>query len=285
MILFGFVAVRLNRYLAAGGLGSRRACEAIITAGRVSLNGKPVRELATTVAPGDSVKVDGRTVAAQETYYLLLNKPPGIVSSANDDLGRQTVFDLLPPGLPRLFHVGRLDRDSEGLILLTNDGDLAQKLTHPRHEVEKDYEVTLNKPFDNADAPKLIKGVFIPVETPGNPASPATRKPAPENGRSPAAPSALRHVRARASAVKQVATRKVLITLRQGLKRQVRLMLYELGYEVDTLRRVRMGSLTLGRLLPGRWRELLPKEIAFLRATVAPKAASPARSSGGQQRA
>ena len=278
--------MRLNRYLAAAGLGSRRACETIITAGRVQLNGRPVRELATTIAPGDAVKVDGRNVAAQETYYLLLNKPPGVVSSASDERGRQTIFDLLPPGLPRLFHVGRLDRESEGLILLTNDGDLAQKLTHPRHEVEKDYEVTLNKAFDPADVPKLIKGVFIPVETPGNPAPGAgQRRPAEDGPRKPANDTALRHVRARASAVKQVAPRKVLITLRQGLKRQVRLMLYEFGYEVETLRRVRMGTITLGRLLPGRWRELLPKEIASLTAAFAPKTSSRPASGGGHQRA
>lgn len=270
--------MRLNRYLAAGGLGSRRACEAIITAGRVSINGRPCRELATTVEPGDSVKVDGRTVAAQETYYLLLNKPVGYVSSANDELGRQTVFDLLPPGLPRLFHVGRLDRDSEGLLLLTNDGAMAQKLTHPRHEVDKDYEVALNKEFDPADIGRLIKGIFIPVETPGTPparsgtaadADRAPHKSAPPPSRDPlpgkpGAGSPVRHVRARATAVKPMGGRKVRITLQQGLKRQVRLMLYELGYEVETLRRVRLGPLTLGRLLPGRWRELTPREISAL---------------------
>ena len=151
--------MRLNRYLAAAGLGSRRACETIIIAGRVSINGRPCRELATTVSPGDSVKVDGRSVSVQENYYLLINKPVGYVSSASDELGRQTVFDLLPPGLPRLFHVGRLDRDSEGLLLLTNDGALAQKLTHPRHEVEKDYEVALNKEFNPADIARLIRAV------------------------------------------------------------------------------------------------------------------------------
>jgi 23S rRNA pseudouridine2605 synthase len=270
--------VRLNRYLAAGGLGSRRACEAIITAGRVSINGHLVRELATTVSPGDSVKVDGRTVAAQETFYLLLNKPVGYVSSANDELGRQTVFDLLPPGLPRLFHVGRLDRDSEGLLLLTNDGAIAQKLTHPRHEVDKDYEVALNKEFDPADIGQLIKGIFIPVETPGTPAprggvaadgdrvpQKAASVPRTAPGK-PGTPSPVRHVRAKATAVKPMGGRKVRITLQQGLKRQVRLMMYELGYEVETLRRVRLGPLTLGKLLPGRWRELTSREIAALNA-------------------
>ncbi len=269
--------MRLNRYLAAGGLGSRRACEGIITAGRVSINGRTCRELATAIAPGDSVKVDGRTISAQETYYLLINKPVGYVSSASDELGRQTVFDLLPPGLPRLFHVGRLDRDSEGLLLLTNDGDMAQKLTHPRHEVNKDYEVALNKEFNPGDIARMIKGIFIPVETPGVPVArpgrtgPAAQvksegnepspRPAP---RSPGAPSPVKHVRARATSVHPLGGRKVRITLQQGLKRQVRLMLYELGYEVESLRRVRLGPLVLGRLLPGRWRELTPREIAAL---------------------
>lgn len=269
--------MRLNRYLAAGGLGSRRACEGIITSGRVSINGRTCRELATTVAPGDSVKVDGRTISAQETYYLLINKPVGYVSSASDELGRQTVFDLLPPGLPRLFHVGRLDRDSEGLLLLTNDGAMAQKLTHPRHEVDKDYEVALNKEFNPGDIARMIKGIFVPVETPGTPAarigqggavaftkSAEAEPPRVVPPRSGGAPSPIKHVRARATAVHPLGGRKVRITLQQGLKRQIRLMLYELGYEVETLRRVRLGPLILGKLLPGRWRELTPREIAAL---------------------
>ena len=275
--------MRLNRYLAAGGLGSRRACEGIITAGRVSINGRTCRELATIVQPGDSVKADGRTITAQETYYLLINKPVGYVSSASDELGRQTIFDLLPPGLPRLFHVGRLDRDSEGLLLLTNDGALAQKLTHPRHEVDKDYEVALNKEFDPGDIARMIKGIFIPVEMPGAPAVQPSRSkvtaPAKAEGteqsartapRNPGAPSPVKHVRARAVSVHPLGGRKVRITLQQGIKRQVRLMLYELGYEVETLRRVRLGPLILGKLLPGRWRELTPREIAAL-ATMAAK--------------
>ncbi len=275
--------MRLNRYLAAGGLGSRRACETLITGGRVSVNGRPCRELATTVGPGDSVKVDNRTVAVQETYYLLLNKPVGYISSADDELGRQTVFDLLPPGLPRLFHVGRLDRDSEGLLLLTNDGEMAQKLTHPRHEVDKDYDVALDKDFNPADIAQLIKGIFIPVETMGGPAARPGSENRAEGARRPlgadeAKPNALatgvkkptlRHVRARATAVQPLGGRKVRLTLQQGLKRQVRLMLYELGYEVKTLCRVRLGPLLLGKLLPGRWRELTPREVTALMAVAA----------------
>ena len=168
-----------------------------------------------------------------------------------------------------------MDRDSEGLLLLTNDGALAQKLTHPRHEVDKDYEVALNKEFNPADIARLIKGIFIPIETVTAPTNQSVTKSragslprATSESREPSgktgAPSPVRHVRARATAVHPLGGRKLRITLQQGLKRQVRLMLYELGYEVETLRRVRMGPITLGRLLPGRWRELTPRELAAL---------------------
>ena len=238
--------MRLNRFLAAAGLGSRRACEAIITAGRVQVNGRPVTNLATTVLPEDAVKVDNRPVHAEQQVCVLLNKPVGFLSTRTDPNQRDTVFDLLPPDMPRLFHVGRLDLDSEGLLLLTNDGDLALHLTHPRYKIEKEYEVQLDRPFDTALTEKLLRGVYIPMDSrvEGQP---------PER------------VRAKAEAIHRLGPNKLKVILRQGLKRQIRLMFLEVGYEVKRLERVRLGPLRLGRLKPGAWRYLDAGELAALR--------------------
>ena len=237
--------MRLNRYLAAAGLGSRRACEGIITSGRVSINGRPCVELATTVQPEDSVKVDGRAVEVQRQIYVLLNKPTGFLSTRTDPRQRDTVFDLLPEDFPRVFHVGRLDKDSEGLLLLTNDGEFALRLTHPRHKVDKEYEVLVDRPFDMTLAEKLHQGVFIKID-------------ADQEGQPPM------RVRARAEAVYKLAANKLKVILRQGLKRQIRLMFLQVGYEVKRLQRVRQGTLKLGNLRPGEWRYLEAREVAAL---------------------
>jgi 23S rRNA pseudouridine2605 synthase len=244
--------VRLNRYLAAAGLGSRRACEALITEGRVTLNGQPCAVLATAVGPKDAVKVDGRLVHAERATYVLLNKPAGYLSTRTDPRQRRTVFDLLPADFPRVFHVGRLDQDSEGLLLLTNDGELALRLTHPRYKVDKEYEVLLDRPFDMTLADKLRAGIFIPVEM--------------ENGQPP------RRVRARAEALYRINPHTLKVILRQGLKRQIRLMFSELGYNVRRLQRTRLGTLQLGPLKAGEWRFLDPREVAAL---LKPAAAAP----------
>ncbi len=238
--------MRLNRYLASAGLGSRRACEAIITAGRVAINGHVVRALATTVTPSDAVRVDGRAVHVERPVYVMLNKPAGFLSSRTDPEQRDTVFDLLPAEFPRVFHVGRLDLDSEGLLLLTNDGDLSLKLTHPRYKIEKEYEVLLDRSFEMGLAEKLLAGVFIAVDPP-QPGAPPER------------------VRARAEAIYRLAPNKLKVILRQGLKRQIRLMFLAVGYEVQRLQRVRMGGLKLGKLRPGEWRYLEDREVAALR--------------------
>src|SRR6266704_6249372 len=153
--------LRLNRFLAAAGVGSRRRCDELIAAGRVSINGQVCTNFSAQPAPRDHVKVDGKLVHADPPLTIMLHKPPGFVSTRKDVHARDTIFDLLPQNFSRLFNVGRLDAQTEGLILLTNDGALAQRLTHPRYKIDKEYEVTLDRPWDPALAPKLSKGIFL----------------------------------------------------------------------------------------------------------------------------
>ena len=227
--------IRLNRFLAAAGLGSRRGCELIIRSGRVTINGKPVLDLSTHVADGDSVKVGGRLLHPEKSLTVLFYKPRGVVCTRTDTHDRGTIFDLLPRNWPRLFHVGRLDKESEGLLILTNDGDLSLRLTHPRYKIEKEYEVLLEEPFDRELIKKMLKGFTI------------------EGGW------------AKAEKVLQISPTRLKITLRQGIKRQIRLMLYALGHEVKALRRARIGPLRHEDLQPGEWRLLTEKEMSALR--------------------
>lgn len=227
--------MRLNRFLASCGLGSRRGCEDLVRQGRVAINDRPVNDLATRIGPGDRVSVDQRRVSPRGAVAILLNKPAGCLCSTRSQGARPTVFALLPRMPERLFPVGRLDADSEGLLLLTNDGDLAQHLAHPRHHVSKIYLTTLDKPFDPAHTRPLTRGMMLE----GKPA--------------------------RFESVQPVGRRSVRIELRQGLKRQIRMMLLYLGYDVQRLVRIQFGPLRLGPLKPGEWRFLSEAEIRALR--------------------
>ena len=228
--------MRLNRFLASAGLGSRRGVEQLIADGRVRINGRVVTDLATQVEPTDAVKVGSRMVHAERPLHAVLMKPRDYVCSADDERGRRTIFELLPANWPRVFHVGRLDMESEGLLIVTNDGDLSLALTHPRHQVEKEYEVLLDQTFDPALRAKLLRGFHI------------------IGGRAKVERVDIlddpRHLR---------------LVLLQGIKRQIRLMLYELGYEVERLVRVRIGPVRIARMLPGEWRMLTPKEVSALK--------------------
>jgi 23S rRNA pseudouridine2605 synthase len=239
--------IRINRYLAAAGLGSRRNVESLIQEGRVRINGRLVEGLGTLVAPGDVVKVGNKTVAPQEVVHAVLFKPKGVLCTADDERDRPTIFSLLPEDWPRVYHVGRLDKESEGLLIVTNDGDLSLALTHPRFKIEKEYEVTLDKPFDPAHAPKLLRGFHI------------------EGGR------------AKMDEITQLSPFKIRVILSQGIKRQIRLMLYDCGYEVENLRRTRIATVRILKLRPGMWRMLSAKEISDLKAGRAPEPRSAPR--------
>ena len=226
--------MRLNRFLAAAGVGSRRHCDELIAAGRVTINGRVCTDFSAQPTDRDHVKVGGKMVRAERKLHIVLHKPAGFVSTRSDPHARDTIFDLLPPNLPRRFNVGRLDAQSDGLLVLTNDGDLAQRLMHPRYKVDKEYEVTLDKPWDPELAPKLLRGVMLDGQ------------------------------RARLERIQSIGVTRVRVTLHQGLNRQIRRMFYEVGYEVNRLVRTRMGNLRLGDLPRGHWRPLTSAELRSL---------------------
>jgi 23S rRNA pseudouridine2605 synthase len=224
--------VRLNRFLAAAGVGSRRHCDELITAGRVTINGKICTDLSVHPDARDHVKVNGKLVHVAALLTIMLHKPAGFVSTRRDPHVRDTVFDLLPAKFSRLFNIGRLDAQTEGLLLLTNDGDLAQRLTHPRYKIEKEYEVTLDRPWDPKFASKLLRGIFLDGE------------------------------RARIARLHSVSPVRLRVVLRQGINRQIRRMFEVVGYHVKNLIRVRIGNIRLGDLPRGHWRALTKRELA-----------------------
>ncbi|MEP6777060.1 MAG: pseudouridine synthase [Chthoniobacterales bacterium] len=226
--------MRLNRFLAAAGVGSRRHCDALIAAGRVTINGRVCTDFSAQPAESDHVKVGAKLVRMERRLDIMLHKPAGFVSSRKDPHATNTIFDLLPQKFPRLFNVGRLDAQSEGLLLLTNDGDLAQRLTHPRYKIEKEYEVTLDRPWDATLTPKLVRGVMLDGE------------------------------RARIEKLYPIRGPRLRVILRQGINRQIRRMFYAVGYEVKRLVRTRVGALRLGDLPRGHWRPLTARELRIL---------------------
>jgi 23S rRNA pseudouridine2605 synthase len=227
--------VRLNRYLAAAGLGSRRHCDELIADGRVTINGQRCTNFGTQVEGGDHVKVDRRLVRRAPDLTIMLHKPAGFVSTRRDPEATDTIYDLLPPKFSRLFNIGRLDAQTEGLLLLTSDGELAQHLTHPRYKVDKEYEVTLDRVWEPKLATKLRDGIFLEGK------------------------------RARIARVQQIGPTRLRVVLHQGMNRQIRRMFYEIGYEVERLVRTRIGRLRLGHLPRGSWRGLTKSELAALR--------------------
>jgi 23S rRNA pseudouridine2605 synthase len=224
--------VRLNAYLARAGVASRRRADELIKAGRVVVNGEP-GSLNTFVERGDRVEVDGKPVVPQRLTYVLLNKPTGTVTTARDPQGRPTVVDLID--LPeRVVPVGRLDADTTGALLLTNEGPLAHRLAHPRYGVEKVYEVDVEGRPDDAALRRLAEGVEL------------------DDGRT--APARVR----------RLAPSKIELTLHEGRKHQVKRMLAAVGHPVRRLHRSTYAGLTLEGLEPGRWRELEPSEVQRL---------------------
>ena len=228
--------MRLAKLLAHAGVASRRAAEGLIAAGRVTVEGEVVTDPARDVDEGAAVAVDGEPVRAERRVVYAVNKPRGVVSTARDTHGRPTVVELVPGESRRLYPVGRLDADTTGLLLLTNDGELANLLTHPRYEVEKVYRARVQPPRLSAAALRALReGVAL------------------DDGP------------ARAARVRQVASGVVELALAEGRKRQVRRMLAAVGHRVVELERVRFGPLALAGLAPGAHRRLTAPEVERLR--------------------
>ena len=243
-------AERLQKILSAAGIASRRAAEEYIREGRVSVNGETVTELGTKADPDtDDIRVDGRRLRTpQRRRYILLYKPRGYITSRSDPQRRPTVIDLLTKGGVRdyVYPVGRLDYESEGLLLLTSDGDLAAKLTHPSHEVAREYEARVRGVPDRHALERLAKGIML-------------------DGRK-TAPAQVKLLKVNESTSGLNATLSV--TIHEGRNRQVRRMCEAVGHPVDRLRRVRIGPITDPYIRPGEFRDLDAKEIAALKRAV-----------------
>jgi 23S rRNA pseudouridine2605 synthase len=248
---------RLNKFLAHAGAGSRRHCDDLILRGRVAVDGQVVRELGTKVdTERQQIAVDGQPLRTERQVYWLVNKPCGYLCTNDDPAGRPRVIDLTPHVSQRVYTVGRLDEDSEGLLLLTNDGDLAHRLMHPRFGVEKTYHVQVAGLPQREDLQQLLKGVWL------------------SDG----------HVRARR--VKRLKTQGesawLEVVLSEGKNREIRRMLARLGHKVMRLRRVAIGPVRLDRLPSGKARRLKPEELARLR-RIAERSERAERSPSGRE--
>ena len=240
--------MRLQVFLSHNGVCSRRDALVLIQQGRVAVNGQIIREPAHSVTGEEEVKVDGRKIKGTRREYILLNKPAGYVTTKEDRFAEKTVMDLLPGELQGLHPVGRLDKDTEGLLLLTNDGDLTARLTHPSHEIEKTYFVRVGGRVARETKRQIESGILL-------------------EGRK-TAPARMERLR--------IAGRdtEFLITIHEGRKRQIRLMLQQVGHRVIFLQRIQQGPIKLGGLKLGAWRRLTIEEIQALKMTKNPDSAA-----------
>ncbi len=232
--------IRINKYLSAAGVSSRREADRLIEQGRVKVNGKIVQTLGSKIDENkDRIEVDGKTVeGTQGKIYMLLNKPPEFLVTLKDPFQRPTIMDFLPKLKTRIFPVGRLDFDSEGLLLMTNDGELANRLTHPRYEIKKNYLVKIQGHPEKVQISRLERG--IPLD--GKKTAPAKISPV-------------------SSSPKRSLFK---VELHEGRKREIRRMFEAIGYHVLLLRRIKFAGLTLDGLNPGDWRYLTKTEVQNL---------------------
>ena len=235
--------IRLQKIISQAGVASRRAAEKLIEDGRVTVNGETVREMGTKADPTrDDIRVDGRRIkSAERSRYILLNKPAGYVTTRSDPQRRRTVIDLLHGVKEYVYPVGRLDYDTQGILLLTNDGDLAAKLTHPRHEVDRTYEAYVSGMPDDEAIERLRRGI-------------------PLDGRRTRPADVVLVNKGR-----RVGAGVLIITIREGRNRQVRRMFEAVGHPVQSLRRIRFGPLGDSGLKPGEWRDLSEVEVEKLK--------------------
>lgn len=231
---------RLQKIIAGSGIASRRKAEKLILEGKVSVNGKVVTELGTKANYNDEIKVDGQIIKKEEPVVFLFNKPKNVISSCKDDKGRETVLDYVKEPY-RLYPLGRLDYDSSGLLLLTNDGDLTQKILHPKYEIEKTYEVTINSIINNAIVKDIEKGVRI------------------EDYISSPCEIIIKNVNEN----KKIT--HLTITIHEGKNREIRKMFKTKGIDVTKLHRIKEANISLGDLKNGEYRRLKPYELSKLK--------------------
>lgn len=231
--------MRIQKFLSRAGVASRRKAEAMVLDGRVQVNGTVVTELGTKVEPSrDKVEVDGTSVRLSGALWIRFHKPVGVLCTAADTHGRRTIYDLLPPEHSSLRYVGRLDLDTEGLLLLTNEGDVANRLQHPRYEVEREYELSVQGLPSKEDVARLREGVVLDDGL-ARPVRLEVADPVEETGH-------------------------LTLVMTEGRKREVRRLMYAVGLPVVTLKRVRFGPVELGDLSPGEWETLSSKDVAAL---------------------
>jgi 23S rRNA pseudouridine2605 synthase len=232
---------RLNKYIAQSGIASRRAADELIARGKVRVNGSVVRTLGTIVIPGDTVDVSGTPITPiEQAAYVVVHKPAGMMTTMRDPQGRRTIAELIPRGMPRVVPVGRLDYDTAGVVLMTNDGKLANRLLHPRYAVEKTYRATIVGRLSAADVKRVREGVALERDQ-------------------RAFPAKVRVVSVRAG------SSVVDITIHEGRNRLVRRIFESLGHPVQALVRLRFGPVSLGDLPIGHTRGLTSKELSALR--------------------
>lgn len=233
-------SLRLQTFLSRNGVTSRRKAMDLVKSGRVLVNGEVVREPSTPVdSTIDHIVVDGREISKKAYDYILLNKPAGYVTTKSDPFAEKTVLDLLPSKYKHLFPVGRLDKDTEGLLLLTNDGDLTFILTHPKHNIDKIYFARVNGRLENQEKQKIEQGVILEGKK--------------------TAPAAIENIKDLTDAT------ELTIKIHEGRKRQIRLMFEVVGHKVVYLKRLTQGPIELGNLEKGKWRNLTPREIEILK--------------------
>lgn len=229
--------MRINKYLAAAGVASRRECDNLISGGKVTVNGKTAT-LGLEIGVDDEVSVNGNKVVPKKNEYYILNKPKGYICSVSDDKGRKTVMDLMPANVGRIYPVGRLDYDSEGLLVMTTDGELAQRLTHPSNEVPKTYLVKIEGTITESDLNPIRTGIELDGYVTG---------------------------KCKAHIVEtNKAYTKIHVTIKEGKNREIRKMFAAIGKEVTLLKRIKIGELSLRGLDRGAYRKLTPREVAYL---------------------
>ena len=228
--------VRLQKFLAEAGVASRRCCEQLIQDGKVSVNGQPVHMLGSKINPEcDAVAVGGKPVVIERKVYIALNKPAGVLCTNHDTHGRKRVVDLLPRSLPRLYTVGRLDKDTEGLLFLTNDGTFSLRLTHPRYKMSKTYLVEVGGELKHAEIVRLLRGIRSEGE--------------------------LLHADRIFQVCAQTDTTELRLVLSEGKKREIRRMMATIGHPVKRLVRLAVGPVELGNLRTSQWRYLSHEEV------------------------